>query len=428
MSRSFLLLAVLFLSIHYSEPALAQNVQPAARQLYEEGLALVEARQFAQAAENFNQALVFDPQFADAYAALGRTYFKMREWQKAVDYLRRAAALKSKRADAGNSVAAPRNTANTHAPFEVYKRYTLSRRTAEIVSSNETTATIKLRSLRLQEPEPAPEQTESLASAAPAADTPTAEAIPDPRVEETLTKTYRVGPNDVLDVRLNVGPEEQSTVYTVTAAGQLEHPLFSEPMPVAGLTVEEIGSRIEADLRKRAIAEDAKALVGVKDYASHPVLVSGLVKDSGTKFLRREAIPLYVVVAEAHALPEAAKVTVVRDGDRKQIYEIDLDQAVDMNFLVRSGDVITLGPNATQFVYIEGEIKFPGEKTFRRGLTLMQVILASGGLPPKAKTAKISRNNDEGYLVASRFKLEEIVSGKIVDPVLEPGDRISILR
>ncbi|HKU73125.1 MAG TPA: hypothetical protein VJR02_04360, partial [Pyrinomonadaceae bacterium] len=31
------------------------------------------------------------------------------------------------------------------------------------------------------------------------------------------------------------------------------------------------------------------------------------------------------------------------------------------------------------------EGKVPGEKTFRRGLTLMQVVLASGGLGPKQK-------------------------------------------
>jgi len=231
-----------------------------------------------------------------------------------------------------------------------------------------------------------------------------------------------------LDIRLNDGQEQQSTLYTVTAAGFLEHPLLNEPMPVAGLTVEEIGSRIEEDLRKRAIVEAPKALVGVRDYASHSVLVSGLVKDSGTKFLRREAIPLYVVVADAQPLPEAAKVTVVRSGERNQIFEIDLNQTADMNLLVRSGDVITLHPNATQFIYIGGEIKFPGEKKFRRGLTLMQAILASGGLDPKAKIAEIARNNDEGFLIPTRLKLKEIVAGKVADPVLQPGDRISILR
>jgi protein involved in polysaccharide export with SLBB domain len=248
-----------------------------------------------------------------------------------------------------------------------------------------------------------------------------------PRTEELpLTKIYRVGPNDVLDIRLN-DSSQQSTLFTVTATGLLEHPLFVEPMSVAGLTVEEIGTRIDEDLRKRAIIENPKAVVGVRDYASHAVLVSGLVKDAGTKFLRREAIPLYVVVADAQPLPEAAKVSVVRN-ESNEIHEIDLNQAADMNFLVRSGDVVTLSPHTTQFVYIGGEVKFPGEKTFRRGLTLMQVILSAGGAGPKAKIAEISRDDGNGFLVPTRFTLKEIVSGKAMDPTLKPGDRISILR
>jgi len=150
------------------------------------------------------------------------------------------------------------------------------------------------------------------------------------------------------------------------------------------------------------------------------------VKESGTKILRREAIPLYVVVADAQPLPEAAKVTVVRASD--QIFNIDLNQTADMNFLVRAGDVITLQPGPIQFIYIAGEIKSPGEKTFRRGLTLMQVILASGGVGPKAKIAEIARSNENGFLVPTRFQLKDIATGKTADPVVKPGDRISIFR
>ena len=118
--------------------------------------------------------------------------------------------------------------------------------------------------------------------------------------------------------------------------------------------------------------------------------------------------------------------TVVRVDN--QICEIDLDDAAEMNFLVSSGDVITLSPATTQFVYIGGEIKVPGEKTFRRGLTLLQVVLASGGLGSKARFADIARVNEKGFLVSTRFPLKDIVTGNAVDPILKPGDRISILH
>jgi protein involved in polysaccharide export with SLBB domain len=245
--------------------------------------------------------------------------------------------------------------------------------------------------------------------------------------EVSLTKVYRVGPNDILDIRLNNSQSAKSSLFTVTPSGLLEYPMLNEPLPVTGFTVEEIGTKIEDELRTRALIENPEVIVGVRDYASHTILVSGLVKDSGTKFLRREAIPLYVVVADAQPLPEAARVTVVRN-EQHQIYEIDLTQVADMNLLVRPGDVITLHPNLTQFIYVGGEVKNPGEKTFRRGLTLTQALLIAGGVAPKCKVAQIGRDDGRGFLVETRFDLKDIGSGKAADPLLRPGDRIMILR
>jgi polysaccharide export outer membrane protein len=245
--------------------------------------------------------------------------------------------------------------------------------------------------------------------------------------EVSLAKIYRVGPSDVLDIRLNDSQSAQSTLFAVTPTGLLEHLMLTEPLSVTGLTVEEIGTKIVNDLKKRALVNDPKVVVGVSDYASHTILVSGLVKESGTKFLRREAIPLYVVVADAQPLPEAARVT-VRRNELNQIYEIDLTKAEEMSLLVRPGDVITLQPNVKHFVYIGGEVKFPGEKTFRRGLTLMQAIIAAGGVSPKSKGAEVGREDGRGFLVGTHFDLEDIQTGKAADPLLEPGDRIMVLH
>ena len=171
--------------------------------------------------------------------------------------------------------------------------------------------------------------------------------------------------------------------------------------------------------------DNPKVSIGVRDYASHTILVSGLVKDSGTKILRREAIPLYVVVADAQPMPEAARVTVLRN-ESNQTFDVDLTESSEMNLLVRPGDVITVHPNVTQFIYIGGEVKLPGEKTYRRGLTLTQALIAAGGVTPKAKEARLGRDDGKGFLVVTKFKLKEIESGKVQDPTVKPGDRITI--
>ena len=73
-------------------------------------------------------------------------------------------------------------------------------------------------------------------------------------------------------------------------------------------------------------------------------------------------------------------------------------------------------------------MKTPGEKTFRRGLTLTQAIIIAGGVTPKCKVALIGRDDGHGFLVETRFNLKDIGSGKAADPLLRPGDRIMILR
>ena len=97
-----------------------------------------------------------------------------------------------------------------------------------------------------------------------------------------------------------------------------------------------------------------------------------------------------------------------------------------MNLLVRPGDVITLIPSVAEFVYVGGEVKLPGEKIYRRGLTLTQAIISAGGVTPKSKEARVGRDDGKGFLVVTRYKLKDIDSGKVPDPVIRPGDRIMI--
>lgn len=422
MYKVFILHLFLILS---SVQALGQITPTKAEQLLHDGIQLTGSGQLAQAVRAFEEAIKLNPDYADAYAALGRAYFKMREWRRAVDNLRRAAALNAKQRQPETHVSKPAASEPVGPITESSPAIQVEKPTVEVLPLK-------------TEPVSAPEEKQepvgssislSAASTSPPVASESVSPIPlsPPTEDVSLTKVYRVGPGDILDVRINEVQPQQSTLFTVTPAGLLEHPILAEPLNVSTLTTEEIQIRIQDDLKKRAVIEQPTVTVGVRDYASHSILVSGLVKNSGTKFLRREAIPLYVVVADAQPLPEAAKVKVMRN-ELNQIFEIDLTDVSQMNLLVRPGDVVNLDPNETQFIYIGGEVKDPGEKIFRRGLTLTQAIISAGGVTKKSKAAEIGRDNGKGFLLKTTYNLKDIQSGKAMDPLVSAGDRIMVLR
>ena len=240
-----------------------------------------------------------------------------------------------------------------------------------------------------------------------------------------LHQIYRVGIGDVLDVKLPDMPTAKSTLFTVLDGGLLDYPLSSAPVRVAGLTAEEIAEQLRVRIK---VLDNPRVVVKVRDYSSHSVIVTGFVLDPGARFLRREAAPLYAVLAEAQPRPEAVRVTITRSG--AAVINIELKDQNSMGTLVLPGDMIkVLGPPAepTAFFYAGGALNSPGQKAFHDGLTLTQAILASGGVTRAAgNKVKVSRQGADGRLTTTEYNLRQIEEGKIPDPVLQRGDRIAI--
>lgn len=245
--------------------------------------------------------------------------------------------------------------------------------------------------------------------------------------EKPLTGIYRIGVGDVLDIRLLNSSTPRSTLYTVIEGGLIDLAIAGGPVSVGGLTAEEVQALVVAELKRRAVEQDARVSVGVRQYSSHSVVISGIVNSPGTKFLRREAVPLYVIMAEALARSDAGRVAIIRQGGTPVI--LDLDDPEALNFEVRHGDLINVSVRPQEFYYIAGRINHPGQKVFQSGITLLQAILAAGGLKRQNENLiEVSRERGDGHLTTTQFKLKEIKAGKIQDPKLQPGDRIEVIR
>jgi polysaccharide export outer membrane protein len=242
-------------------------------------------------------------------------------------------------------------------------------------------------------------------------------------VTPAASQIYRVGVGDVLDIQLNDNPPQVSTLFTVLNGGMLEYPLAGNPLQVTGMTTAEIATTL---CKKIKLFEDPVVTVHVRDYASHSVTISGFVAAPGTKILRREAVPLYALLAESLVLPDAARVTITRSNSS---IAVDLNDSNLSGTLVLPGDVIkVLGPAvATEFFFVAGEVKLPGQKPYHSGLTLTQAILAGGGaLNSAGERVRVSRQGAGGRLVTEEFNLRKIQDGKIADPLLQKDDRIEV--
>lgn len=240
------------------------------------------------------------------------------------------------------------------------------------------------------------------------------------------TASYNVGVGDVLDVRLTNVSTKESTLFTVQKNGTLEYPLLNGPISVAGLSTDEISRLLSSEIK---VIKSARITVSVRDYSSHAVVVGGLVENPGRKILRREAMPLFTVLAEALVRPEATTATILRNGKEGSAIALKDEQA--MATLVLPGDVIKIGGGqaSKQYLYVGGEVKSPGEKEFRNGMTLTQALLSAGIASSSQKTViKVARRNAQGYLSTQEYSLRSIEDGKAQDPLLEPGDRIEVNR
>lgn len=239
------------------------------------------------------------------------------------------------------------------------------------------------------------------------------------------SQLYRVGVSDVLDIQLSDNPSRNSTLFTVLEGGVLEYPLAGGPIAVGGLTTPEIAQLLRQRIK---IFENPNVVVSVRDYASHSVTITGFVAAPGTKILRREAVPLYTILAEALVLPEGGRATITHQGRAPLV--VDLKDANRSSTLVVPGDAIKVSgvpPAPTEFFFIGGQINAPGQKPYHSGLTLTQAILASNGTSAGAGSrVKVSRQGADGRLATEEYNLRKIQAGKSPDPVLQKGDRIEV--
>lgn len=252
-----------------------------------------------------------------------------------------------------------------------------------------------------------------------------ASSVPGSNIDPT--RVYRVGIGDVLAITIR-NAAGSAVYYTVRNDGTIDFPLAGENVVVAGQTIEQIEASI-TDLVK--LFQVPRVSVAIREYVSHGVLVKGLVGVPGYHHVHRDAVPLYVIRAAAAVNPLASGVTINR-GSHGIVESYLFANSVGDNILIFPGDTVEftgINDNSNGRYYtIGGNITNSGKREFSDGMTLSKAIATNGGVKGTTKRVNIRRRDKNGSATTTEYEINSLISGKIQDPTILPGDIIEVLK
>ena len=270
---------------------------------------------------------------------------------------------------------------------------------------------------------------------------------------------YRIGPDDLLDIRIpklltsqatdqvrteNTGATVPSVAgapvfqegLRVSADGDVTLPIIGS-VRAAGLTPAELEAAIARRLVAGGILTHPNVSVQIAEHRSNVVAVMGSVERPGLYPLTRPGATVADLVwAAGGPNKDAGRVVEFTPASEPGggPIRIDLDiLAKDrgglptaQNPLARAGDVITLRPAGS--VLVDGWVDKPGSYPVTRGLTLSGAVAAAGGhlFAADRQNVSVKRVLAGGQQQSFTVDLDAIASGHAPDVPITDGDVVHL--
>lgn len=246
---------------------------------------------------------------------------------------------------------------------------------------------------------------------------------------------YRIGPQDVLSIKVYETPELNSDDARVSTEGKIALP-NAGAIAVAGLTEAEAGLEVERVLEQCCVNR-ATVTVRVKEYRFKPIAVIGAVGRPGPVTSSGRLTLLDVLTAAGGVGAQRGDVVhIIRHGDNglSDQLTVRLDDLLvrgeqRMNVPIYPGDLINVPANVEVTVFCLGEVQHPGAVSFKSSdrMTLLTAIARAGGLTDRASYKLIIRREGAGSLVEEvPVDYKAVLAGKIPDPALKEGDVVVV--
>ena len=223
-----------------------------------------------------------------------------------------------------------------------------------------------------------------------------------PRVTDSR---YRIGPGDVLDVRVARAPELSRDAVRVDQSGNIRMPMLDIDIPAACQTEGELAQNIATLYRK--YKNEPHVDVFVKEFQSQPVAVIGAVRAPAQFKLQRQVRLLELlslvggpteVAGQAVQIVHAGQGPLcsqrnssIEANDSSAFVSYNLSETLhglpDANPILQPGDVISV-PQADQ-IFVIGNVLKPTAIAMKEPLTVSRAIAMAGGTAPSTKKDKV---------------------------------------
>jgi len=287
------------------------------------------------------------------------------------------------------------------------------------------------------------------------------EALASARAANPTNEGYRIGPDDLLDIRVpdlleaqtsgsahtGQGSNDTPTVagapvyqqgFRVNAAGDVNLPALGV-VHAADLSPGELEDAIAHRLVDAGILRAPHVTVLVSEYRSHVVAVVGSVEHPGLYPVTRPGSTLADMIWAAggpsHEAGRVIEFTPAPEADRADPSPIHLDLEMLLHpagkdtvasLPARPGDVLNVAPAGS--VLVDGWVDKPGSYQVTRGLTVSGAVAAAGGAvfaadKHRVVVKRVLWSGDDGLFTVD---LDAVAHGLAPDVPVADGDIVRL--
>ncbi|MFG6417028.1 polysaccharide export protein EpsE [Roseateles sp. DC23W] len=239
-----------------------------------------------------------------------------------------------------------------------------------------------------------------------------------PKPAATVAAEYRLGAGDVIRIVVYQNPD--LTLETrVSETGVVSFPLLGN-VRLGGLGVSAAEKLIADGLKNGNFVKQPQVTLTLVQVKGNQASVLGQVNRPGRYPIETADMRMTDLLANAGGVAttggDQLVLTGMRNGqplrlviDLPSVFGPNTEQGRPNDVLIQNGDVLWV--DRAPLVYIYGEVQRPGPTRLERGMTVMQVLAAGGGLTQRGteRGIRVHRKGADGKVQVVQLGMDDSV-------------------